>query len=80
MGEKTKRRSVSINVMYIIQIYFLSIHDVLFKTFQHPVSVLTRLFQELVKNGRKAQRYKTRTPFDILGITQEYTMGLHQAV
>jgi hypothetical protein len=78
--EKKQKEISEYKCVYIIQIYFLSIHDVLFKTFQHPVSVLTRLFQELVKNGGKARRYKKRTPFDILGITQEYTMGLHQAV
>lgn len=78
--EKKQKEISEYKCAYIVQIYFLSIHDVLFKTFQHPVSVLTRLFQELVKNGRKARRYNKRTPFDILGITQEYTIGLHLTV
>ena len=40
--------------MYIYRQNLLSsIHDVLFTTFQHPVSVLTRLFQDLVKTDEK---------------------------
>ena len=78
---ENKQKEVSeYKCTYIVKIYFSSIHDVLFTTFQHPVSVLTRLFQDLVKNGRKARRYKCRTPFDILSITQECTKRLHKAV
>ena len=51
MGEKQKRVS-EYKCTYIVKIYS-SIHDVLFTTFQHPVSVLTRLFQDLVKTDEK---------------------------
>lgn len=78
--EKKQKEVSEYKCTYIVKIYFSSIHDVLFTTFQHPVSVLTRLFQDLVKNGRKARRYKCRTPFDILSITQECTKRLHKAV
>ena len=52
MGEKKKEVS-EYKCTYIVKIYFSSIHDVLFTTFQHPVSVLTRLFQDLVKTDEK---------------------------
>ena len=52
MGEKQKEVS-EYKCTYIVKIYFSSIHDVLFTTFQHPVSVLTRLFQDLVKTDEK---------------------------
>ncbi|CAM4303238.1 Transposase IS4 family protein [Bacillus mobilis] len=52
--EKKQKEVSEYKCTYIVKIYFSSIHDVLFTTFQHPVSVLTRLFQDLVKNGRKA--------------------------
>ena len=51
MGEKQKEVS-EYKCTYIVKIYS-SIHDVLFTTFQHPVSVLTRLFQDLVKTDEK---------------------------
>lgn len=78
--EKKQKEVSEYKCTYIVKIHFSSIHDVLFTTFQHPVSVLTRLFQDLVKNGRKARRYKCRTPFDILSITQECTKRLHKSV
>ena len=51
---ENKQKEVSeYKCTYIVKIYFSSIHDVLFTTFQHPVSVLTRLFQDLVKTDEK---------------------------
>ena len=50
---ENKQKEVSeYKCTYIVKIYS-SIHDVLFTTFQHPVSVLTRLFQDLVKTDEK---------------------------
>ena len=51
---ENKQKEVSeYKCTYIVKIYFSSIHDVLFTTFQHPVSVLTGLFQDLVKTDEK---------------------------
>ncbi|MFC6605322.1 hypothetical protein [Ectobacillus funiculus] len=64
---------------YMVQIYLIRIHAALFYTFQHPVSVLTRLFQDVNRNGRKARRCRKATPFEILGLIETSTAQLSVA-
>ncbi|MHC2855461.1 hypothetical protein ACUXCC_004841 [Cytobacillus horneckiae] len=41
--------------------------------------ILHRLYHLLKKNGRKCQRYKKMTAFDILGVVYETTVKDRQA-
>ncbi|WP_245916632.1 hypothetical protein [Bacillus fungorum] len=80
MGEARKRKEMNeLKCAYMVQIYLKKIHAALFYTVQHPVSVLSRLFQDISKNGRKARRYKKRTPFEILGLIGKSTDQLPMA-
>ncbi|GAA3328673.1 hypothetical protein GCM10020331_073600 [Ectobacillus funiculus] len=52
------------------KIYLANIRAVLFYTFEHPVSVLTRLFQDVSKNGKKHSGTEKETSFEILGLIE----------
>lgn len=58
LWEKQGKEMSELKCAYMVQIYLKKIHVALFDTIQHPVSVLSRLFQDISKNGRKARRYK----------------------
>lgn len=79
LWEKKGKEMSELKCTYMVQIYLKKIHAALFYTFQHPVSVLSRLFQDISKNGRKARRYKKRTPFEILGLIGKSTDQLPMA-
>ncbi|TCW55921.1 DDE family transposase [Bacillus thuringiensis] len=73
LSEKQGKEMSELKCAYMVQIYLKKIHATLFYTVQHPVSVLSRLFQDISKNGGKARRYKKRTPFEILGLIGKST-------
>ncbi|EMA6345232.1 IS4 family transposase [Bacillus cytotoxicus] len=74
--ERKHKETSEYKATYITYIYFPSILDVLFTSCRDMIPILVRLFEDLSKNGRKAHRYTKYSPFDILGITQEYTNSL----
>ena len=74
--EKKQKEVSEYKATYITHIYFSSILDVLFVPYRDMVPILVRLFEDLLKNGRKAHRYTKYSPSDILGITQEYQNSL----
>ncbi|MFC3882031.1 IS4 family transposase [Bacillus songklensis] len=76
LWEKHQKETSEFKCAYMVQIYLVRIHTVLFCTFQHPVSVLSRLFQDVSKNGKKARRYQKATPFEILGLIEKSTAQL----
>lgn len=76
LWEKQRKETSEFKCAYMVKIYLARIHAALFYTFQHPVSVLTRLFQDVSKNGKKAQRYRKETPFEILGLIETSTAQL----
>jgi hypothetical protein len=76
LWEKKQKEVSEIKCAYMAQIYLTKIHTALFCTFQHPVSVLTRLFQDVSRNGKKARRYRKATPFEILGLIEISTAQL----
>ncbi|MFB9760255.1 transposase [Ectobacillus funiculus] len=56
LWEKQQKEASEMKCAYMVQIYLIRIHAALFCTSQHPVSVLTKLFQDVKRNGRKARR------------------------
>ncbi|MCP8971387.1 IS4 family transposase [Ectobacillus ponti] len=76
LWEKQGKEISEFKCAYMVQVYLNRIHAVLFCTLQHPVSVLTRLFQDVSKNGKKARRCQKATPFEILGLIETSTAGL----
>lgn len=76
LWEKQQKEVSEFKCAYMVQIYLARIHAVLFCTFQHPVSVLTRLFQDVCRNGEKARRHRQATPFEILGLIEKSTAQL----
>ena len=76
LWEKQRKETSEFKCAYMVKIYLARIHAALFYTFEHPVSVLTRLFQDVSKNGKKAQRYRKETPFEILGLIETSTAQL----
>ncbi|MFX3623875.1 MAG: transposase [Ectobacillus sp.] len=73
LWEKHRKETSEFKCAYMVQIYLTKIHTALFCTFQHPVSVLSRLFEDVSKNGKKARRYRKATPFEILGLLETST-------
>ncbi|MCM3734999.1 IS4 family transposase [Bacillus cytotoxicus] len=53
LWEKQRKETSELKCAYMVQIYLTKLHTALFCTFQHPVSVLSRLFQDVSKNGKK---------------------------
>ncbi|MDG4658549.1 IS4 family transposase [Ectobacillus antri] len=76
LWEKKGKEASEMKCAHMVQIYLTKVHAVLFCTFQHPVSVLTRLFQDVSKNGKKARRYQKATPFEILRLIEIETAQL----
>ncbi|MES5957328.1 IS4 family transposase [Bacillus fungorum] len=76
LWEKQRKEMSELKCAYMVQIYLKKIHAALFYTVQHPVSVLSRLFQDISKNGKKARRYRKTTPFEILGLIKISTEQL----
>ncbi|WP_232299879.1 transposase [Bacillus cereus] len=76
LWEKHRKEMSELKCAYTVQIYLKKIHTTLFCTFQHPGSVLSRLFQDISKNGKKARRYRKTTPFGILGLIEVLTEQL----
>jgi len=74
--ERKQKEISEYKATYMVYIYFSSIRDVLFTSCRDMIPILVRLFEDLSKNGRKAHRYTKYSPFDILGITQEYQNSL----
>jgi hypothetical protein len=76
LWEKQQKETSEMKCAYMVQIYLIRIHAALFCTSQHPVAVLTRLFQDVNRNGRKARRCRKATPFEILGLIETSTAQL----
>ncbi|WP_212774834.1 IS4 family transposase [Polycladomyces abyssicola] len=71
---RKKRKELSeYKAFYMIQSYFLLIHQSIQENTQELSKILIRLFYLIEKNGRKSHRYEKKTVFDILGVVYDYT-------
>ena len=71
--QKKQKELSEYKAIGMIQDHLYILYQAIQQNTQEITKILCRLFNPLLKNGRKSHRYEKKTFFDILGVIYEYS-------
>jgi hypothetical protein len=68
---KKKKEISELKAIYIVREFLSTLHQAILEGMDSLLLKIERMFVQVEKNGKKAHRFKKKTPFDILGVVYE---------